>query len=176
MNSLFQIEIPKRNGLCSGHAERLQAGMEYYSLIVEGEDHQVIRQDFCAACWPHAIKSELFLKKRGFWKSKIEHKKNEVPSLRFERALHLLKELLEQPSQNEEEIFILSVFLSHSKKLILRQEFEKEGSQWGLYEIAHQDEFLTIKIFPLTTLETEKVQKRLAEKLGDGQKIKSQHL
>jgi hypothetical protein len=71
MSSLFQMDIPKRNGLCAGHAEKLKPGMEYYSLIAENENQQIIRHDFCTDCWAKALHSEMFLKKKGFWKSNV---------------------------------------------------------------------------------------------------------
>ncbi|CUI17138.1 conserved hypothetical protein [Candidatus Protochlamydia naegleriophila] len=93
-------------------------------------------------------------------------KKIEPASSRCDKALNLLKELLQTVPLQEEEIFVLAVFLSHARKLILRQEFEKEGFKWGVYEIPRQDEFVTIKILPLVLIETDRIQKALAEKLA----------
>lgn len=166
MSSLFQIEIPKRNTTCSALGERLLPGMEYYSLLVENDVQQMIRQDFCTSCWPQVVDSDAVLKSRGYWKSKIDLKKHEPVSSRSDKALNLLKELLQAAPLQEEEIFVLTVFLSHARKLILRQEFEKEGAKWGIYEIPRQDEFVTIKILPLGSIDTDLIQKILAEKLA----------
>ncbi len=166
MSSLFQIEIPKRNTACSAQGERLLPGMEYYSLLMENDMQQMIRQDFCISCWPQVADSDTVLNSRSYWKSKIDLKKNEPASSRCDKALNLLKELLQTVPLQEEEIFVLAVFLSHARKLILRQEFEKEGFKWGVYEIPRQDEFVTIKILPLVLIETDRIQKALAEKLA----------
>lgn len=166
MSSLFQIEIPKRNTVCSAQGERLLPGMEYYSLLIENDEQQMIRQDFCTSCWPQVADSDVVLKSRGYWKSKIDLKKSEPASSRSDKALNLLKELLQTTPLQEGEIFVLAIFLSHARKLILRQEFEKDGFKWGLYEIPRQDEFVTIKILPLAVIETDHIQKILAEKLA----------
>ena len=103
---------------------------------------------------------------RGYWKSKIEPRKSPPESSRIGRALKLLKELKAQPDANEEEIFVLCLFLSHARQLALRQEFKKMGNTYQLYEILRQEEFMTIKSLNLSQIQIETIQKSLAQKLN----------
>jgi hypothetical protein len=164
MNSLFQIEIPKRNLLCCDKGERLLPGMEYFSLLLE-EDEKMTRKDFCLTCWNQGSLKNSFSNNRGYWKSKIEIKKEINPSSRIDRATLLLKNLMENQKENENELFVLVMFLAHARRLALRQELEHEGEKFGLYEILKHEEFVTVKIIPLSHLEIEQIQQSLAAKL-----------
>lgn len=161
---LFQIDIPKRNGLCAGKGEKLVPGMEYFSLLLSNESYETVREDYCLECWEERTVPAGY-NSRGHWKSKVDPKKIGASSTRSDQALQLLREYLQQPGQHEEEIFVLALFLSHAKKLILRREFKEGEIAWGLYEMPQDEEFFTIKILSLTRLETERIQKTLAEKL-----------
>src|SRR5436190_18803038 len=105
MNSLFQIEIPKRNLSCCDKGERLLPGMEYYSFLHE-EDHKITRKDFCMNCWNRGKVKENFSHNRGYWKSKIEIKKEVNPSSKIDRALILLKSLIQDQKEHENELFV----------------------------------------------------------------------
>jgi hypothetical protein len=164
MNSLFQLEIPKRSAQCFHKGERLLPGMEIYSLLIEDETKKLIRRDFCSACWTQAH-VEGSLESRGYWKSKIERRKPTSDCSRVDRALALLKELLQAAEPQEAEIFVLCLFLSHARQLALRQEFEKEGATYQLYEVLRQEEYVTIKAINLSNLQIEEIQKSLACKL-----------
>lgn len=167
MKSINQLEIPKRSVHCLHKGEHFIPGMEIYSLIHENEEHQLGRADYCAACWQEIHRTlSAKAETRGYWKSKIEPRKNTPESSRIGRALKLLKELKAQPDANEEEIFVLCLFLSHARQLALRQEFKEEGSTYQLYEILRQEEFLTIKSLNLSQLQIEVIQKSLAQKLN----------
>ncbi len=165
MNSLFQIEIPKRNLSCCGKGERLLPGMDYYSLLSEDKEQKLVRKDFCTGCWSDAQSLNEFADNKGYWKSKIEIKKEPSAKSRIDRALILLKSLLQNQKEYEAELFVLAMFLSHARRLALRQELDRDGEKFGLYEILRQDEFVTIKTIPLTHLETEQLQRTLATKL-----------
>lgn len=167
MNSLFQLEIPKRNGQCAHEGERLLPGMDIYSLLLEeGEEQRLARRDFCSACWAKVrdVQSQL-PSNRGHWKSKIEKRKVPEGASRVERALALLRILQQSPEPREAEIFVLCLFLSHARLLVLRQEFKKEGENYHLYEILRKDEFITVKVVNLSLLQIETLQKSLADQL-----------
>ena len=162
MNSLFQLDIPKRSTHCSHQGERLLPGMDIYSLLFE-EEHNFKRKDFCATCWTQIEKGPD--SHRGYWKSKIESKKSLTETSRAARALTLLQELLHTPDPDEAEIFVLSLFLARARQLALRQEVQREGNLYYLYEIVGQEQFLTIKVYDLSALQIETLQKSLAAKL-----------
>lgn len=165
MNSLFQLEIPKRNTHCAEQGERLSAGMEIYSLLIEGETKELTRRDFCSACWTNRQIQEAKEASFGHWKSKIEQRKTSSESSRVGRALILLRELLQTTDPQEAEIFVLCLFLAHARQLALRQEFQKEGVNYHLYEVLRQEEFITVKAFTLSHLQIETIQQSLACKL-----------
>lgn len=167
MNSLFQLEIPKRGMHCMHHGERFLPGMEIYSLLLEDEVNGLVRRDFCSACWTQVQAEERKLILRLYWKSKIEQRKPPVESSRTSRALTLLRELLQasESQEQEAEIFVLCLFLSHARQLALRQEFEKEGFTYQLYEVLRQEDYLTIKMIHLSQLQIDAIQKSLACKL-----------
>lgn len=167
MNSLFQLEIPKRNIQCAHQGERLLPGMDIYSLILEeGVEQRLARRDFCSSCWTK-IRDEhtLLPSNRGYWKSKIEKRKVPEGASRVEKALVLLRFLLQSGESQEAEIFVLCLFLSHARQLVLRQEFKREGETYHLYEILRKDEFVTIKVVNLSLIQIETLQKSLAEQL-----------
>lgn len=162
MNPFVQLDIPKRSVTCTKGGERLAPGTDYYSLILEGENESIIRHDYCSKCWTPPQVS----KKHTYWKSSIEAKP-ELPASqsRTEKALALLKNLLQQPVGQENEIFVMALYLAHARKLVLRKEFEEQGVAYYLYEVMHQDEFITIKKVDLSLLETHALQKTLSARL-----------
>lgn len=168
MNSLFQLEIPKRSNHCSHQGEQLTPGMEIVSLLLEaGSDQRFSRRDFCLGCWKKfSLDERGNSAERGHWRSKIEKKKEVEGSTRVQRAFDLLYKLLQSPESREDEIFVLCLFLSHSRRLVLRKEFLKEGNTYNLYEVLQKEEFLTIKSIPLSQVQTQELQVSLAEKLA----------
>lgn len=167
MNSLFQLEIPKRSAQCAHQGERLLPGMEIYSLLIEeGKEQHIARRDFCSACWSQIRTAQCeHPSARGYWKSTIEKRKATEGSSRVERALALLRTLQQAAEPQETEIFVLCLFLSHARQLALRQEFQKEGCTYHLYEIVRKEEFLTVKVINLSQVQIEALQKSLAEQL-----------
>lgn len=142
-------------------------GMEIISLIREVEEHQMVRSDYCSGCWQEiypvmGTKTE----SRGYWRSKIEPRKQVIESNRAKRALTLIKELLNNREKHLGEIFVLALFLARARLLALRQEFKEEGMAYQLYEILHQDEFITIQTIALPQIEIEAIQQVLAQKLS----------
>lgn len=168
MNSLIIIDIPKRSTHCFAHGERLAPGMEIYSLVYEDKSKKgMVRHDFCSICWNPELKKGEKFEFKTHWKSKIENKKLPLSSSRVERGLALLRHLIQQPEVDHEEIFILCLFLSHARQLTLRQEFQREGITYQLYEISRQEEFLTVKkVFNLSGHQITNMQASIAKKLS----------
>lgn len=166
MNTLFKLDIPKRSLHCSCLGERLQPGMEIYSLLLDDEPQRMARRDYCSVCWKQVQADGILKSSRGYWKSKIEEKKAPAESSRVERALALLRELIQAPETHQAEIFVLSLFLAHARQLALRQEFKREEGTYQLYEVLRQDEFMTVKVMKLSLPEIETIQKTLALKLN----------
>lgn len=170
MNSLFQLDIPKRNTHCSNKGERLEAGMKYYSLLIEEGKQKFIRQDFCVPCWEESgvHKNLTDSKGHGYWQSSIEVKPPTIQPQQNKilKALSLLKEMLQQGMNNFDEQFVLALYLARAKHLVFRQEIEQEGEKYYLYEIPGQDEFLTIKKMKLSELEVAAIQKNISSKLS----------
>ena len=168
MNSLFQLNIPRRQTHCTHQGEPLLPGVTIYSLLLEEENSErMLRRDFCVACWTVVQSTQAGLPAaRGYWKSRIEERKMVEGSSRIARALSLLQRLWQENSETQAaEIFVLSLFLSHARRLALRREFQKEGETYHLYEILRQDQFLTVKVVNLSPLEIESLQKSLAIQL-----------
>jgi hypothetical protein len=158
------IEIPKRGATCAKGGEPLVAGEEYYSVLLEDpEKPGYLRQDFCLKCWqelqPKAFKS--------YWKARVPKqwkppKKEESP---FDRAFRILREDLQNPTpENLNEAFILSIFLSRKRRLLLRQEIVHEGEAAYLYEDPATEEILCIKKVEVSALKREEIQQALAKK------------
>lgn len=164
MNSLFQLDIPKRNTHCFAKGERFLPDMEVVSLLIETETRAVTRRDYCTACWDE-FQNGSVQGIQGYWKSKIERRTPPQASNRVERALHLIQQSIKEEEPDEAEIFVLALFLAHARQLLLRKEFTEQGKNYHLYEVAKQDEFITIRLIDLTQDQIEQKQKSLALKL-----------
>lgn len=168
--SFFQLDIPRRSSTCIKKGERLVPGMEYYSLLLKEDDsHSIRRLDYCSACWREALVDVDLGKSQGYWKSRIEIKLPKEASYnqtRTAKALTLLKDFLKSPTDtNEAEVFVLSLLLARARQLLLRKEFQENGFVYLLYEIAGQDEFVTIKKIELPQLKVQALQASLSSKL-----------
>lgn len=158
----FKIEIPKRSSHCYKGKESFQSGMEYYSLLLDDDSTQLIRQDYCTSCWKEVKTENSF----GYWKSRIELKqepKKITNKERIEKALSIITD--SQSHQDENELFLLALFLARARQLILRKEFVENNQAYQLYEIAHEDEFITIKKMRLNQLKIDALQTSLSDKL-----------
>jgi len=165
---MFQIEIPRRASACLERGESFISGMRYHSAIVLTEEQGVVeRRDYCEKCWaqqqqkvqPHVLSS---------WKSVVPPEKREsgLPKQRDERALYLLKEVLKSDlSEQEGEAFVLALYLSRRRRLLLRHDINIEGGRVAsLYEVADTEEMLCVPKVPLSDLQVEAVQCELAKK------------
>jgi len=170
MKPLFQTEIPKRNTCCAHLGEPLISGMEIYSLLIEDDQTEKLsRRDYCSVCWNSLKgKQENPAPLKSYWKSKIEKKRAAEGTARTERAYSLLRALLQEGEAEEKKIFVLCLFLSHARKIVLRQEIQNESGIYHLYEILHKEEFITVKAINLSDIQVEEIQKSIAGQLSIG--------
>ncbi len=151
------IDIPRRAPLCALGNEPLQEGAVYYSVL----EADLQRRDYCSLCW------EKVDHQNPFWKSKVlpkaaSQKRQLVDFSRY--AFILLKEALS--SGNADEAFVLALYLARKRQLILRNEIERGGERFFLYEVAETEEMLAVKRLDLSTLQAEQVQDALSKKFS----------
>lgn len=160
---LFSFEIPRRSRTCTAGGEPLTAGMEYFSMLQEGDNGEWQRCDFCSACWTNA-------KKQGstHWKSQVpkEQSKLETQKHRNERALELLRNGRQSTTESDiAECFVLGLYLARCRVLALRQQMMHEGERYSLYEVVATEEMLPVRQVPLSQLQVEQLQEQIAKKL-----------
>ncbi|HRD56357.1 MAG TPA: hypothetical protein PLC42_08185 [Parachlamydiaceae bacterium] len=162
----FQIQIPKRNALCSLNQEALTAGMSYYSCLSESGD---LRRDFCTDCWKQFSKTEEGSQAVRYWKSKVPLKKTKalLPQDKDAHIFAHFKKMLKDPKEFDEERFVLSLYLARRRLIALRKEEIQDDQLFQLYEVLETEEFFSIKKMNLAAVEIEAVQQRLAKKLQD---------
>lgn len=117
------------------------------------------RTDYCQECLCLVDLGQFCVS----WKSKVkflQKKKNEEER---GQPFDLLKEAL--CSGNDEEAFVLGLYLAHKRFLILRKEIEEENERFFLYENVATEEILAVRKLDLGSLETAKIQENLAHKL-----------
>lgn len=159
MNSLFAPEIPKRSSSCVHCQQILHPGSDYCSILLkEKEGYQ--RQDFCMSCG----KEKCSETKAVSWKSRVPLQQK-APQFndKMAKALFLLKENQQKQSPDEYgESFILALLLSRKRKLSMR--FEEKDVQY--YEVIETEEILPIQKMEISTLDIDRIQKTLAEKIN----------
>lgn len=168
--SSSQFKIPRRSLRCFHGNEPLEPGVEYYSLLLEGDEPGVYsRQDLCHACWQRMSKEKINDSK-AYWKAIVPKKvqPSELPKQRDIRAWHLFKEALDKEDpQTLIETFVLSLYLARKKKLIFRKAITLENLQPAfLYEAADTEEIFCIRQFTLAEEKIAQVQADLAQKFG----------
>lgn len=174
IKTFFQMEIPRRSQHCAKGQEQFIAESEYFSVLLENGQGDLLRQDFCAVCWQASNALEGFSRVKGYWKAKIASKKDNSegqPILsRDEKAFQLLKEALSINSEDcLEEAFVLALYLARRRLIILRQKIRHDnGSEIYLYEVSATEEMLGIKKIELSNLKIEKIQLQLAAKFKLG--------
>lgn len=161
----FQWAVPKRTGVCEASGEPLQAGSTVYSFVYETEEGW-LRKDYSEAGWDSVGKDACTELAGVHWKSTLPmpEKKPEKPEDRDRRAVEVLKALAHQP-ETVADAFILSLFLRRRRRLLLKKVFKKEDKEFHLFEIAGSSEIVPIQQVELSAIETESVQRRLAERL-----------
>lgn len=158
----FLIEIPKRSRSCSQCQESFALGDEYCSLLKKDEKLNILRFEYCAACWPM-----LNLSEKVFWKARVQAIKALPLSdrTRDERALELFRDPRSQDSEElQEEAFVLALFLLRKKRIAFRQKMT--DPPLDVYEILEMEELVAIKPMALASLNIDAIQKRIALKLS----------
>lgn len=175
---MFPVDIPKRSHACFKDKEPFLSGMDYFSaLLLDEKKSGFIRHDYCTKCWHEVQNSDTsnktYLKDiASTWKSSVPKKQViELPKLRDERALHLLKEAISSEEINtdanlQNEAFILSLFLSRKRKLLFRQEIVKNSLTYTLFEVKETEEMLLVPKLEISELEIEMTRKTLAAKFN----------
>lgn len=171
MISLLGMEIPRRAIQCVRGQEIFPVGGEYHSLLLQNEELQIIRQDFCTHCWELADIKE----KNSFphWKGIVPKSaaKRIWPKEQGARALILLKELLEAGAaavkESACECYILGLFLLRRRTLSLHNEItDASGLRLILCQVVGTDELLAIPKMSITSEQAEILRQRLAPKLA----------
>lgn len=164
----FQLEIPRRSNICAKGNETFTSKQKYYSLIFEDSDEKLCRNDYCESCW-ELIRHQTDLKIKTFWKSQIPEKKPQSMRAinRDELALELFKEALGKNSDDDAaEAFVLALYLARRKLIAFRQQISREdGISVHLYEINDTEEMVCVRPVALSQLQTDVLQKCIAEKL-----------
>ncbi len=153
----FQILIPKRANQCAKGEAKFEPGDAYYSLVLENENEEQERFDYCTRCW-----KEVERKGGVHWRGKVPKRKEKAKYAdlsRDERAMALFRDALSE--QRDDEAFVLGLYLSRQRRLLVRKIVK--GQQ--LYEIASSEEVVGVPILELSTQQVEEVQQRLAEKM-----------
>ena len=162
---LNHYQIPRRNKNCSGNQEPLTTGSVVYSFIMETNEGLFKRMDFCEACWKSYLNTRQDISRLNYWRYIQQAVKENPKTGRTQATLNLLQEMLDEEVKAKDEIYVLTLFLQHARKLILRHEFEREGVKWGVFEIVDKDEFLTIEIIHVDHLQITPLQNSLAHKI-----------
>lgn len=182
VKNAFQVTIPKRNLHCVASGVRFISGMEYYSLVFENEEEEVVREDYTVAAWATHGKKRQEEVNGTNWKGRVPERKEDKPTARFhdEKALALLKEdLQEKDADLQAEAFVLALFLRRRKALIHRKEVKRKKRGYILYEVNGTEEMLTVPTFTLHELQTDKIQQTIADKLlgsEDEEPVPEEHL
>lgn len=156
---LFQIHIPRRHTKCQIGEEKIEAGMEYHSILFEEGEETYSRVDCCPACWEQADKEELLKGSRTHWKSKVPDKvsADEKTLRRIDRSLEMLKE-----ESNPERAVLLAMFLQRKKILLFRQELVRDdGSAYLLYEVKGTEEMLPVPKLSISNIDVAAAQKEM---------------
>lgn len=145
---MIKITIPRRSSACNTCSKKFEPGSDYYSLLKDSQ-----RSDFCINCWKASEN-----KGSCFWRSTIPGKKIIPTGNRNEKAAALLKEL----EDSEEAVrWILALYLCRQKQLFLKQEFQKEGKKYQVYETEDGEAF-AIRAMVLSSNQILEIQQKLA--------------
>lgn len=165
----FQVDIPRRAACCARGQEEFLPGMEFYSVLDEGDEKgQFQRFDYCPLCWSQLDVHAQHPKLISYWKSKVPAKKlaDDLPKQRDARVLALLKAAVQHGQAGHDEAFVLALYLARRRLIVLRQELTlPEGGAASLYEVVESEEMLCVPRMPLSELQVEKIQQSLAAQL-----------
>lgn len=169
ISTIFQIEIPRRSTECFHCIALFTPGMVFNSVLKDSSEKGVyVRQDYCSTCWKK-LEPQISREAISTWKSKVLHKKSvsNLPLQRDERAMFLLKEAIKDQNNIDcSEVFVLAIYLARKRLIHWRHDLIlDDGQQASIYEISHTEEMLCIKKVPLSSLNIEEIQYKLAAKM-----------
>ena len=172
--ALVKFDIPTRHRRCVLGDEEFTQGMEYFSVLEDTENEGLFRKDYCVSCWEKLLEDpEQNSFGKVHWKSCVPVRKQDSRSnvRRDERAMELLREILEKGEEEEApEAFVLALLLVRNKVLQLKQELkEDDGQTILLYEETGTEEMLGVTKVDLSQIQTQKIQHILAHKLNTSQ-------
>lgn len=158
-------KVPRRSRSCAKSGLPFQPGMEYISLLKEGQGEEYIREDIAFSWWKEQGSEALLKETKSHWRGKVPLKEEapKTPDQLFERAFELLTEYLEKGSPKA---FLIALFLARKKKLILREEFPDEAGVTMLYEVAETEEMISVRAYELHGEEMAKFQQELNCEIG----------
>lgn len=165
--ALFQVEIPRRARVCAAGEHSLGPGDAYASVLIEGKKGELVRHDYCIACWEEGAEARWKEAGQSCWRGVVPQKeKRQLPEDQSERALVLFKEALaEEGEAKAAEAFILALFLVRKKAIALRKELKREGKRIQIYEILSTEEMVQVERFDLASLPVTGIQSRIASQL-----------
>lgn len=169
IRSYYHLEIPKRGPHCFRGSEAFQPKEKYHSLLLEGEEGQFCRQDFCLKCWEAVSAEEAPEAMVTSWQGTVPAEIEKVDEFlsRDQKAMALLKEMIaEDTPENRQYGFILALYLARKRHIAMRKEITlNDGQKALLYEVMETEEMLCVRKLDLPHLEIDKIQKALAVKL-----------
>lgn len=159
MKTPINFIIPKRSSRCVLCNYVFQQNDELISILQEEEE--ILRKDICKAC----SEPGTFLTK---WKSRIKEKPVIEENVEdIQDSWQLLQKLHNsQDLQEQEEAFLLALFLGRKKVLHeSKEKVKKDGQIWVLFEHEESGEAILVKQPDLKSLSVVDAQKRLKSRM-----------
>jgi len=169
MVSKLTWNIPARSRRCCQGREPLGPETPYYTLLQQSENGQFERYDYCEACWTKKRQAQEVAADATFWRGVVPGRKEQVKDQEElgDRVLELLRDAVSLEDQADE-AFVLGLYLARLRKGAARQELLREGQTFTLYEIFDTSEVLCVPRVPLSRLQVDALQQRIASQLkGD---------
>jgi hypothetical protein len=158
----FQLQIPRREPQCSICNAGFEPDTDYFSVVWEDENEEMLRRDFCDEC---SKKGEDIpgTQWQGKVPSRREQRKQFVSLPILERAMEILRiDVDEDPK----EAFFLALFLKQRKKLFQKGEIIKDGSVYWIFEARDGEETFCLQKPDFDGLPLEEMQKKMTDKLN----------
>jgi len=115
---LKKLSIPRRSFCCAKTEERFSPDAEYISLIREGEEGELYREDISLTWWTKHGQEDLLKEVKSFWRGRVPSSSSrpEEPQEFYDKALYLLRHCLSEDNQESDlKAFILALFLARKK-------------------------------------------------------------
>lgn len=158
----FQIQIPRREHQCSICNAGFEPETDYFSVVWEDENEEMVRRDFCAECQKNGEKMT-----GSHWQGKVpsrrEQKKQFASLPILDRAMEILRSDIDQDPQ---EAFFLALFLKQRRKLTQKGEILKDGAQYWIFETRDEEETFCLRKPDFTELPLAEMQKKITDKLN----------